>query len=173
MNASGVVDVKVDYIPLVMCDSVPRMGMTMMMPEGFDQFKWYGRGPQESYADKKESAIVGIYEGQVKDQLENYVIPQENGNKTDTRWAKVSNDAGLGLLFEAKGTFDVSVHNFTAQDLTKAMHTYDLKPRKETIINIDLAQTGLGNASCGPDDALEPYKLRTTRRLFEFSFKAV
>lgn len=167
IEPSGIVDVEVIYEPVRQVDQVPRMGVTLTMPKGFEQFKWYGRGPHESYVDKKLSAMIGIYEGTVDEQLENYIIPQENGNKTDTRWAMISNDQGYGLVFEAAESFDVSVHHYTAKDLTVALHTYDLKRRDETIVNIDLAQTGIGNGSCGPDQ-LEAYKLKSTVKTLAF-----
>lgn len=169
ISPEGKITVQIDYTPLVWCDSVPRMGVTMSMPAGFEQCRWYGRGPHESYSDKKESALIGIYEATVDEQFENYIVPQENGNKTDTRWLQVSSAQNKGLLFKSKGSFDVSVHHYTAQDLTKAMHTYDLKRRDETIVNIDLAQTGLGNGSCGPADVLEKYKLKPAACVLEFS----
>ena len=49
------------------------------------------------------------------------------------------------------GFMDASVSHFTPQDLFAAQHTFDLKPRRETFVNLDVRQRGLDSASCGPD----------------------
>jgi len=135
---------------------LPRVGLQMRLPEVYDHFAWYGRGPHESYADRKLSADVGVYRGSVDEQYVPYVMPQENGNKTEVRWAALTNAAGHGL-FVAGGLGDgeapwlnVSAHHFSTEDLTEAKHTYELKKRDEVILNLDYAQGGLGNGSCGP-----------------------
>ncbi|SHH51845.1 glycoside hydrolase family 2 TIM barrel-domain containing protein [Clostridium grantii] len=167
---NGEIKVKSTFIPKKQIDLIPRLGMTMQLKEGLENFEWFGRGPQESYVDKKESALVGVYSGTVDEQLENYIIPQENGNKTETRWASIVNANGVGLIFCAKDRFDVSVHHYTAKDLSEATHTYELKKRKETILNIDYAQTGIGNGSCGMDcGQLEKYKLKPVTKVLEFT----
>ncbi|MFO8002030.1 MAG: glycoside hydrolase family 2 TIM barrel-domain containing protein, partial [Marinilabilia sp.] len=68
---------------------IPRMGMTLVMPREYDQMSWHGRGPQESYQDRKTSAFVDVYSGSVADQYLAYLRPQENGNKTDVRWLTI------------------------------------------------------------------------------------
>jgi hypothetical protein len=122
----------------------------MTIPGRYNTFTWYGRGPHESYADRKLGAKVGVYRGAVDEQYYPYIMPQENGNKTDVRWARLANEAGFGLLTIGLPLLNVSVHHFTAQDLTKAQHTYELKRREEITFNLDYAQEGLGNGSCGP-----------------------
>jgi len=77
---------------------MPRFGMRMAMPAGFDRIAWYGRGPHESYWDRKVGARVRRFNGTVAEQFHPYVRPQETGNKTDVRWMTVSDDAGIGLL---------------------------------------------------------------------------
>ena len=129
---------------------LPRLGLTMTLPPGFEHFSWYGRGPHESYADRKESTVMGVYRGTVAEQYTPYIMPQENGNKTDARWAALTNDDGVGLLVRGETALNVSVHHFTAHDLTAAEHTYELQHRDEVILNLDYAQGGLGNGSCGP-----------------------
>ena len=96
----------------------------------------------------KTSARFGIWSGTVDEQFEPHVRPQENGNKTDTIWAKVTDAQGHGL--RDSGVPNVSVLHFTAQDLTTAQHTFDLARRSETILNLDYVQSGLGSRSCGP-----------------------
>jgi beta-galactosidase/beta-glucuronidase len=157
---------------------LPRIGLQMRLPGTFDRFSWYGRGPHESYADRKESARVGVYRGTVQEQYVPYIFPQENGNKTDVRWAAVTDIRGMGLLAVAVASgggvrkprhrrlheacaqlLNVSVHHYTTEDFTNARHTYELVRRDETILNLDHAQAPLGSASCGPGP-LEKYLLK-------------
>ncbi len=67
--------------------ALPRIGVSLTAPAGFEQFTWLGRGPQESYIDRKAGVPVGLYQGTVDEQYVPYIMPQENGNKTDVRWA--------------------------------------------------------------------------------------
>lgn len=139
---------------VVKCDKdlplLPRVGVILSMPAGFEHFTWLGRGPQESYADRKAGVAVGLYQGTVDEQYEAYIMPQENGNKTDVRWATLLNDAGIGLLAAGGQLMETGVSHFTANDLYKAMHTNELNRRAEVYWTLDLKQCGLGGNSCGP-----------------------
>ena len=109
----------------------------------------------------------------MQDQFETYIRPQENGNKSEVRWAAVTDTRGLGLLATAQPTLNVSVHHYTPEDLTQARHTFDLAPRAETIWHLDYAQSGLGSQSCGPgplpEYLLQPAETRFSVRLTPFS----
>jgi hypothetical protein len=122
----------------------------MTLPETLTQLAWYGRGPHESYDDRKESAAFGVYESTVAAQFVPYMKPQEHGNHTETRWLRLTDEQGAGLLVVADETLNFSAHHYPAPDLTAATHTYDLKWRREVILNLDARLGGLGNGSCGP-----------------------
>lgn len=130
--------------------SLPRVGLTMTLPPVLETFTWFGRGPHESYVDRKEGAKIGLYRGTVSEEYVAYGMPQENGNKSDVRWATLTTESGWGLQVRGDQLLNVSAHHFTAADLTMAMHTHELTARPEVILNVDIAQCGLGNASCGP-----------------------
>ncbi len=129
---------------------LPRVGLTLVMPAGFETLTWFGRGPGESYPDRKAGSPIGLYAGSVDAQQVPYIMPQENGNKTDVRWAAVTDAAGRGLLMTGTDLLQVSAAHHTAADLYAASHTIDLVRRPELIVNLDLAHCGLGGASCGP-----------------------
>ena len=129
---------------------LPRLGLQLTMPAGFDNFAWYGRGPHENYSDRKQSARVGVYAGTVQEQHVPYVRPQENGNKDDVRWAAVTNLHGMGLLAVGQPLLNVSAQHYTTAELTSAQHTYELLRRAETVLHLDYRQGGLGSNSCGP-----------------------
>jgi beta-galactosidase/beta-glucuronidase len=169
--AYGTGDVVIDtqVVPAKGLPVLPRIGLQMRLPGTFDQFAWYGRGPHESYIDRKESARVGVYGGTVLDQHVPYIRPQENGNKHQTRWAAVGDVRGMGLLMIGMPLMDVSVHHYTTEDLTRAEHTHELQWRDETVLNLDYQQAGLGSNSCGPGPLpqylLEPKEAEFSVRL--------
>lgn len=129
---------------------LPRIGVTMVVPEGFEQFTWLGRGPHESYVDRKAGVAVGLYSGSVDEQYVPYIMPQENGNKTDVRWAALQNEQGTGILAVGEPLLEVSVSHFDVDNLYHALHTNELVRQDEVYFNLDLMQCGLGGNSCGP-----------------------
>lgn len=169
---SGDVIVETHVIPGERLPQLPRIGLQMIVPGVYNTFTWYGRGPIETYPDRKLGAPVGLYRGTVDEQYVPYIMPQDNGNKTDVRWAALSDD-GYGLLAVAMPLLNVSVHHFTTEDLTRATHTYELQRRDDIWLNLDHAQSGLGGASCGPgvlpQYQVQPVETRWSVRLRPFS----
>jgi hypothetical protein len=147
---------------------LPRIGLTMQLPAGFENFTWFGRGPHENYIDRNVGAAVGLYAGSVDEQYVPYILPQNNGNKTDVRWLTVTNDSGLGLLAVGQPLMEAGVSHYTADDLYQALHTNELTRRQETTLNLDARQCGLGGASCGPG-TLPQYLVES--ETFNFSFR--
>jgi hypothetical protein len=138
---------------------LPRLGAVLRLAPGLDRFAWYGRGPHESYIDRKEGAFVGVYQGGVQEQYVPYVKPQENGNKSDVRWAAVTDARGLGLLAVGQPLFETSVHHAGAAEFAAARHTHEIRWLRETVFSLDLRHGGLGSNSCGPRP-LDKYLLK-------------
>lgn len=143
---------------------LPKLGLRLILPASFEDFTWYGRGPWESYPDRKSSEDIGLYTGAVSEQFTEYARPQENGNKEDVRWAALTDRSGRGIQFVADPTMSVTVSHYMPEDLDAARHRNGqerrftrLTPRPETIVNLDAFQMGLGGASCGPPP-LEEYR---------------
>jgi beta-galactosidase len=170
---SGDVILDVEFAPQGTLPSLPRVGLQMTLPGAYNTFTWYGRGPHESYVDRQEGACVGLYSGSVDEQYEPYIMPQENGNKTDVRWVALTNEEGLGLLAVGRPWLNVSAHHFTTENLTEARHTYELERQDEITLNLDYRQAGLGSASCGPgtrnEYLLRPEPVQFSVRLRPFS----
>ncbi|MFO7937887.1 MAG: glycoside hydrolase family 2 TIM barrel-domain containing protein [Kiritimatiellia bacterium] len=166
VDGSGRISVDALIRPFGKVPYLPRIGYEMMTSQGFEHFKWYGRGPHESYADRKSSAFLGVYSGKVDEQFVNYPFPQENGNKTDVRWMTLRSDKS-GFRISGYQPLNCSVKHFTTENLDKAEHTCELKKIPETTVNIDLEQAPLGNGSCGPR-ALEKYIIRIEPKRFGF-----
>ncbi len=168
----GSSDIQVDahVIPAADLPFLPRLGFQMTLPEGYEQFTWYGRGPHENYSDRSFGAPVGVYSGSVEDQYVPYIVPEENGNKTEVRWVALTNPQGIGLLAVGDPLLEVSAHHFTTDNLTTSKHTYELKRRPEIFLNLDYAQSGLGSASCGPG-RLEKYQLKAVETRFSLRLR--
>ena len=151
---------------------IPKMGFRLEMPSTMEQLAWFGRGPWDSYRDRKEACLPGIYRSTVTDQYEEYILPQEHGTKQEVRWMSLTDTEGQGLLFVAPDQMAASaVHfrpedNYTNRD-NRSRHTYQWKPCAGTIVSLDAATRGLGNASCGPD-VMDKYELRTANTAFRF-----
>ena len=170
---SGDVVIDTHVVPEAEVPFLPRIGLQMRLPGGYEQFTWYGRGPHETYVDRQEGAQVGVYSGTVDEQYVPYIVPQENGNKTEVRWVALTNEDGVGLLASGDRWLEVSAHHYTTEDLTQAKHTYELKRRDDITLNLDYGQSGLGSASCGPGRLekyqLKPEEVRYSVRLRPFS----
>jgi hypothetical protein len=156
--------------PLKEMPELPRVGLELMLPSGFDAVQWYGRGPHENYIDRQESALVGVYSGSVQDQYVPYIRPQEFGNKSDVRWAALRNVRGVGLLAVGMPLLNFSARHYTTEDLTQASHTYELTRLPQTVLNLDYRHAGLGSNSCGPGP-LPQYVLKAEPMAFTIRLK--
>lgn len=151
--------------------TLPRIGVSFQTAEGFEQVEWYGRGPQENYIDRNAGTKIGRYTGSVDEQYFPYILPQENGNKTDVRWFSLSNGERT-VTFIAEDTLEFSAGHYTADDLFSSYHTNELidKKRPETIVTIDHKQRGLGTGSCGPQ-TLAKYCIEPGVYRFRYAIK--
>ena len=147
---------------------LPKLGITFKIPEEFSYLKWYGRGPHESYSDRKHGAFLGVYDGQVSDQYFPYIRPQENGNKTDVRWATLSNKTNSGIIIFGLPRFNLSTHHYTLENLTNATHTYMVKEEGPITVNIDHKIMGLGGDDSWNPRTHEEYLVKPG--LYHFSY---
>jgi beta-galactosidase len=165
---------------------IPRMGMLLVMPREFETITWFGRGPHESYWDRKSSAFVDLYTGSVEEQYWPYIRPQENGNKEDVRWAVLTNKEGCGLQFEGMPLIAVCAHHYLMEDFESPertdgrhrngvkpvnRHTIDVQPRDLTSVNIDYKQMGVGGDNSWGARTHPEYRL--TKHTYNYSFKMV
>ena len=174
--ASADIIVESRFVPGVALPNLPRFGMQMDIPAEFDTMTWYGRGPHETYSDRKTGAAVAIHAGPVQDQVHLYVRPQENGNKTDVRWVALTNRDGVGLIAVGMPLLNVSAWPFTMADLEKAQHTNELPTRDTITVNLDHAQMGIGGdngwgAFTHPQYLLPPKPYTYTFRLKPYAPK--
>jgi len=137
---------------------LPRLGLRMALPAAVNEVEWFGKGPGEAYADTGLAARVGRFTGTVEAMQTPYVHPQENGNRRAVREVTLRDSIGRGLRIEGDPTFELTARPWTTEQLDAARHSTDLVAGAHVWLNLDLAQNGIGTASCGPG-VLDTYQL--------------
>ena len=145
---------------------LPRVGLEVALVPGFERLSWYGRGPWDCYPDRLRAARLACYASTVSGQYVPYVMPQEHGHHSDTRWLELSSPAA-NLRIESASPFGFAARHHSDSALFAAKHTTDLLEDPRTWLYLDHAHRGLGSASCGPD-TLPRYLLN--RPAYRFSF---
>ncbi len=166
----GTVRAKLSYDPVEGLGDMPVFGCTMKLDADYDQIEYYGMGPQETYNDRETGAKLGIYRSTAKDGIARYLVPQECGNHTGVRWAKVTDKRGRGLLFTGD-RMEFSAIPYTAHELENAAHGYELPQIHYTVVRAALGQMGVGGDNSWGARTHEEYLLKADQRMeFEFAF---
>ncbi|WP_208560005.1 glycoside hydrolase family 2 TIM barrel-domain containing protein [Marinilactibacillus kalidii] len=146
--------------------TLPKVGMRMAINSDFEKVTWKGNGPGESYPDVQLAAKVDIYHKTVDDLFTPYIMPQENGNRSQTRWIEIKNGRGNGIRIEGK-PFNFSLRRFSTEQLERKQHHVELEKEGQLELNIDHQLNGIGSASCGPG-VLEQYQLKNTSYQYHY-----
>lgn len=189
VTPDGAVDIRMEYEPKRGLPPMPEFGMRFGFDADYDHLTWYGNGPEETYCDRDKGGKLGIYRNLVKDNFENYLVPQETGNKTGVRWAKVTDLRGRGLMFSAAGgsignkpvTADdgAPVMNFSAlpwtpEQLEAAKHPYELPRPRFTIVRCSLVQQGVAGDDSWGAPVLPPFLIPGDKRIcFEMKMRGI
>jgi len=148
MAGDGTVDVSGALTPVKTKLPPPfRVGLAFAMPTDVTTVEWYGRGPHESYVDRKTSAPIGLWRGAIAEQSHDYIRPQETGNKVDVRWMELSG-AGRGLRVQGATPLMINALAFPYADLDRhepgTWKSTDVVPHGQVTLLIDSAQWGVG-----------------------------
>ncbi|CAN5371508.1 glycoside hydrolase family 2 TIM barrel-domain containing protein [soil metagenome] len=147
---------------------LPRVGVRLVLPGSFTELRWFGRGPHENYPDRAAGAVLGTWSAPPDEPP--YLVPQEFGLRTDTRWLECTDpDTGRTVRVDViePTALHVSATRFTADDLFVAANAVELTRGDQLVVHLDVAHRGLGTASCGPD-VLDRYRLRAGRFTFAY-----
>jgi beta-galactosidase len=150
---------------------LPRVGVRFVLPGSFTDLRWFGRGPHENYPDRAAGAMLGTWSGPPDEPP--YLVPQEFGLRTDTRWLECT-DPAIGRTVRVEAVEPTSLHvsatRYTADDLFAAANAVELSARDQLVVHLDVAHRGLGTASCGPD-VLARYRLPAGRFTFAYRLR--
>ena len=166
MSGDGVVHVHLLYKGTEGLPEIPAFGMDFKLKERYHNFEYYGYGPEENYVDRMEGARLGIFEGTAKENLSNYLIPQECGNCVGTRWLKVTDEYGRGLQFTCEEIpFESSVLPYSAYELENALHQEELPKIHYTWVRILAKQMGVGGDDSWGAPVHEQYRIPSDKNL--------
>ncbi|WP_211349905.1 glycoside hydrolase family 2 TIM barrel-domain containing protein [Rarobacter faecitabidus] len=164
VHGNGAIDVRNQMLPgSSSLGYIPEVGTIMELPGSFEQVTYYGRGPFENYIDRRTEFRVGRYQGTVSTMGDTNLRPQEQGERTDTRWVALTNAQGKGLLATSASTMEFNASHYRPDDLSGARHAYELTPRDNTVLRLSYAQMGVGVGSCFDHEVLDHYKLFANR----------
>lgn len=167
---SGIIEVAYDLNVKPGLPNIPKVGMQMGINRSYENINWFGRGPFENYIDKKYAADVGLYNLPINEFMENYVVPQENGNRTDVRWMFLADKQKEGLLIVADSLLSMSAWPYTGENIQNAKHTNKLKDAGFITLNIDLIQMGVGGNDSWSEVAAPLEKYQIPAKNYQYSF---
>ena len=174
VHNDGLVDVQMNMDRNSFLPPLPEFGMLFNLDKRFDYLSWYGLGPHETYADRKKSGLVGLYQGRVDEQFAEYIRPQECGSKCDVRYAYVKDKDGKGLYFVMDDDYMVfNALGYNPHEIELADHKYELPRRNKTVVRIMKAQLGVGGDNSWGATPHKEYWLNNKSLKFRFSFKGV
>ncbi|WP_238858603.1 glycoside hydrolase family 2 TIM barrel-domain containing protein [Clostridium sp. YIM B02569] len=170
VSGEGIIKVNVKYKGVSGLPELPILGMNFKLLAEFNSFSWYGMGPEENYIDRCEGSKLGIYDSTPIDNLSRYLVPQECGNRTGTRWLVVKNDKNEGLKFTyGKAPFEFSVLPYSNMELENALHIEELPSVNFTHVNIIGKQMGVGGDDSWGAPVLPEFCIDSSKDL-EYSF---
>lgn len=142
--ADGTLKTKLTCTPDAELPPMPEFGMMIKLNADYNELEWYGNGAGEAYVDRDNGVRLGIWRGKVSEQMARYLRPQESGQHTGVRWAKVTNYKGRGMCFWAEETMSFSALPWTPHQIDCAQHPFELPPVHETVIRCIGQQMGIG-----------------------------
>lgn len=169
----GTIETKLMYDPVEGLPDMPEFGMMFWFNADYDNLTWYGMGPDETYADRRHGAKLGIYSNKVADNMAKYLVPQECGNKVGVRYARLVDAKGRGMMFEGD-ELSFSALPYTPHELENAAHVYELPQVHHTIVRVALAQMGVGGDDSWGSLVHPEYHIDVTKPLeFTFRFRGI
>ena len=169
----GTIETKLMYDPVEGLPDMPEFGMMFQFNADYDNLTWYGMGPEETYADRRHGAKLGIYSNKVADNMAKYLVPQECGNKVGVRYVRLVDAKGRGMMFEGD-ELSFSALPYTPHELENAAHVYELPQVHHTIVRVALAQMGVGGDDSWGSLVHPEYHIDVTKPLeFTFRFKGI
>lgn len=169
----GTIETTLSYDPVKELGDMPEFGMMFKLDADYDTVKWYGLGPQETYEDRQHGGKYGVYENKVAENIAEYLVPQESGNKCRVRYAKVMDKKGRGMLFFGD-ELSFSALPYTPHELENAAHHFELPPVHYTVVRVAKKQMGVGGDDSWGSHTHPEYLLDASEKMeFTFCFRGI
>lgn len=169
----GTIETTLSYDPVKELGDMPEFGMMFKLDADYDTVKWYGLGPQETYEDRQHGGKYGVYENKVADNIAEYLVPQESGNKCRVRYAKVMDKKGRGMMFFGD-ELSFSALPYTPHELENAAHHFELPPVHYTVVRVAKKQMGVGGDDSWGSHTHPEYLLDASEKMeFTFCFRGI
>ena len=169
----GTIETTLSYDPVKELGDMPEFGMMFKLDADYDTVKWYGLGPQETYADRQHGGKFGVYENKVADNIAEYLVPQESGNKCSVRYARVMDKKGRGMMFFGD-ELSFSALPYTPHELENASHHFELPPVHYTVVRVAKKQMGVGGDDSWGSHTHPEYLLDASEKMeFTFCFRGI
>ncbi|MBC2855012.1 DUF4981 domain-containing protein [Cetobacterium sp. 2A] len=169
ISGDGKIKITMKYDGTKNLSNMPAFGMNYKIYKNFNIINYYGLGPEENYIDRLHGARLGVFKTTTLENLSQYVIPQECGNRTQNRWLEITNNFGFGIKISSPNHFEFSALPYTISELENAKHHYELPNSHCTSLNINAKQMGIGG-----DDSWEAFThdeyLMPSESSMEFSY---
>lgn len=160
---NGVIDVNVvyDYSKIEEKErNAHRTGIKWDLSSDLTTMNWYGRGAQETYADRNYETI-GLYKSTVDKEWTDYARPQENGYKEEVRWITMTDKAGKGLKFETFGkSFGTGARFYSDDTMEKSAYSWNMDRSAKIFFNTDANQIGVGGRTSWNSEPLMKYQAK-------------
>ena len=166
IGSSGTIRVSMNMKPSGAAPrTVPHVGILLRLDSSLNHASWFGLGPGEAYADKKAAQRIGLWNADVNELHTPYEVPQENLNRMDTRWLRISDERGEGGIKirmvgsgdeeeqeHEQGLLEWALSRYSAKTLEAAKHPCDLVGKEEdaVLLRLDKKMAGVGTGACGP-----------------------
>ncbi len=168
---------------------LPKFGFTTRLPFKYRFMRYFGRGSEETYADRKSGNPLGWYRLPLENAFHRYSRPQETGQRTDVRYGAVTDVNGRGILVTAATTLQTSFWPFALEDIdfragdsqdsasglvpVTQNHGGEIPLRDFVTWNIDARQMGVGGDTSWGRPVHKPYRIVSEPMRFSFSLRPV
>ena len=169
----GTVETTLHYDAVKGLGDMPEFGVLFKLDPALEKLRWYGLGPEETYADRQRGGRLDIWERNVRENLARYLVPQESGNHCGVRWMELTAEGGKGLRFMGDG-LSMSALPWTPHELENATHENELPQSRYTVMRVALGQMGVGGDDSWGARTHPEYLLPAEQDLeLKFSFKGI
>lgn len=171
VHNDGLVDCKLMLPKSSEIGELPEISMVFALDSSLNNLEWYGKGPEETYSDKNHGRI-GVFRNKVADNMAKYLVPQECGNHQETRYGKLTDDKGDGMLFITNNN-GFSALPYTVYEIEEAMHQTELPPVHFTHVRIGQQMGVAGDDTWGAKTHPE-FMLDNSKDMeISFSFRGI